>query len=208
MVCSIDHPYHSLFTSDAEGHRTTVDPAYFQEVLDLDNGTGKYDGATVIALVKKWLTVRVKDMQFVLNTLKAQAQNPGSDEVYQRMDFAHIGLFGHSLGGATSAQIARDRDDIDAVIDLNGTLFGEYLDYVDGKRVVNTTMYPVPLLIIYTDAPGRSIDATNDPNGQNPVNRITAVDADATIEQMNRTILAFFNVYLKGEGSFSAVGTH
>ncbi len=32
-------------------------------------------------------------------------------------------------------------------------------------------------------------------------------DKYATIEKMNKIVLEFFNVYLKGEGSFTAAGT-
>lgn len=243
VACSIDHPYHSLITVDVAGHRTTANPAFVQEVLDNDNG--KFDGATSYALVQKWMALRVDDMRFVLNTLVAQARTPGDDPVAQRIDLAHIGLFGHSLGGATSAYLARERADIDAVIDIDGTLFGEYLGYVDGARVPNEAIFPVPLLIIYSDALGRNIDPANDPDGRNPVNAIVAtapdaykvhvpghhlnvtdlplispvltsliigaapgnggveVDGFAAIERTNALVLAFFNAYLKGEGSFS-----
>ena len=34
-----------------------------------------------------------------------------------------------------------------------------------------------------------------------------AADTYATIEKMNTIVLEFFNVYLKGEGSFTAAGT-
>lgn len=243
VACSIDHPYHSLLTVGVDGRRTTASPSFVQEVLDNDNG--KFDGATSYAMIQKWMALRVADMRFVLNTLVAQARTPGDDPVSQRIDLAHIGLFGHSLGGATSAYLARERDDIDAVIDIDGTLFGEYLGYVDGARVPNEAIFPVPLLIIYSDALGRNIDPTNDPDGRNPVNLIVAtapdafkvhvpghhlnvtdlplispvltsliigaapgnggaeVDGFATMERTNALVLAFFNAYLKDEGSFS-----
>ena len=40
----------------------------------------------------------------------------------------------------------RDR----AVIDLDGTMLGEELDYKDGKYLMNSEPYPVPLLCIDT----------------------------------------------------------
>ncbi len=40
-----------------------------------------------------------------------------------------IGVMGHSLGGASSVTLGRTRDDIDAVIDLDGTMLGEELSY-------------------------------------------------------------------------------
>jgi hypothetical protein len=43
---------------------------------------------------------------------------------------------GHSLGGAASAEVARERNDVDAVINLDADLFGEYVDYANGKYVM------------------------------------------------------------------------
>lgn len=43
------------------------------------------------------------------------------------VDEDKIGLMGHSMGGASSVQLGRERDDIDAVIDLEGTMAGEYV---------------------------------------------------------------------------------
>jgi dienelactone hydrolase len=251
VVCSIDHPYHSLITVDGDGRRTTVDPTYFREVINSDNGN--YDTATNLQIIQKWMAVRTGDIHFVLNTLKTQAENPGADEVYQRIDLTHIGLFGHSLGGAASAQVARERNDIDAVIDLDGLLLGEYRDYAGDSFVINKSTFPIPILILYTDGLARVFDSAQDSNFINPIKYIAStapqahtvylkganhfnvtdlplisplavsmiiamapgnggsgqgVDASATIEQMNRTVLEFFDVYLKGEGSFTTAGVH
>ena len=46
VVCSIDHPYHSLFTIGADGHLITVDQSFLQEYMDVNNG--KYDEATIL----------------------------------------------------------------------------------------------------------------------------------------------------------------
>ena len=59
-----------------------------------------------------------------------------------------IGLMGHSLGGATSVTVGRTRNDIDAVIDLDGTMLGEELRYENGKLVFYEDAYPVPLLSV------------------------------------------------------------
>ena len=55
-------------------------------------------------------------------------------------------LMGHSLGGATSVEVGRERDDIDAVVDIDGTMFGEEIDYQDGQVVYEEEPYPVPVL--------------------------------------------------------------
>ena len=107
--------------------------------------------ATEFKLEQKWMQLRIADINFVLDTILARAKDAGSDAVYQLIDPEKIGLMGHSLGGESSAQVARERNDIDAVINLDADLAGEYLDFVDGKDVMNDKVYPVPILTILAD---------------------------------------------------------
>jgi hypothetical protein len=58
---------------------------------------------------------------------------------------------GHSLGGASSAQIGRERNDIDAVIVLDGTMLGEEIAFENNEVVLNNTPYPIPLLNVYAE---------------------------------------------------------
>jgi dienelactone hydrolase len=212
---------------------------------------GKYDGATNFKLEHEWMNLRIADINFVLDTILAQTKVAGSDAVYQLIDPEKIGLMGHSLGGESSAQVARERNDIDAVINLDSDLAGEYLDYVDGKEVMNAKVYPVPILTILSDTLERLIAAIPDANTVVAVKHVTAtapnafqvhltgtdhmsmtdlplispflvsminasvpkaggheVDALSTIEKMNDIVLQFFNVYLKGEGTFTYSGTY
>lgn len=249
VVCSIDHPYHSLFTVDADGHRTMADQSFLQTVIDLNNG--KYDEATGFELHQKWMALRIADIKFVLDTILANAKDSSSGAVYRMIDVGKIGLMGHSLGGESSAQLARERSDIGAVVNLDSNLEGEYLDYVNGKYVMNDTVYPVPLLNVLTDTTERMIAAVPDANTVVAVKRVAAtaptafevnlegtdhmsvtdlplispflvsvIDASvpkgsgqeahplATIETMNQIVLEFFNVYLKGQGTFTHRGTY
>jgi dienelactone hydrolase len=172
VVCSIDHPYHALFTMGADGHLVTMDLSFYQEVVDANNG--KYDEATEFKLEKKWVQLQTDDIHFVLDTILAQAQEAGSDPVYQLIDSEKIGLMGHSLGGESSAEVARERNDIQAVINLDTDLGGEYLDYVDGKYVMNDTPYPVPILTILADDMVRLLDAIPDANTVVAVQHVSA----------------------------------
>jgi dienelactone hydrolase len=248
VVCSLDHPNHSLFTRGADGHVVRVDRAFLQEIIGVNNGT--YDDAEILTLEKKWMSLRTQDISFALDTILAHARAAGSGAPYQCIDTASIGLMGHSLGGAASAEVGRERCDIKAVIDLDGDLLGEYLAYVDGKRVLNDEPYPVPILIIYADDMVDLINAVKDPNDVVAVKHVAAAakrayevhiagtnhmsltdlplvspllvrvisvsvprsgrpvkDAYGPIEKMNSTVLSFFNVFLKGEGSFTPAGT-
>ena len=62
-----------------------------------------------------------------------------------------IGVFGHSLGGSTAAAVARERNDIDAVVNLDASLLGELIGYEEGEYVMNEETYTFPLLNIYSD---------------------------------------------------------
>jgi predicted dienelactone hydrolase len=177
VVCSIDHPYHSLFTVDSSGHRTIIDNAYLQEYLDVTKG--KYDEETSIRLEQKWMSLRIADINFVLDTILAKAKDTDSGAVYQMIDPGKIGLMGHSLGGESSAQVARERNDIDAVVNLDADLAGEYLDYVNGKWTLNDKPYPVPLLNIFSDVLERLMGTVSDPTNVIAVKHVLATAPNA-----------------------------
>ena len=244
VICSIDNPYIALYTRGSDGRVIIQAPSFRQQFFDVNNG--KYDEATALQLEHKWMAVQTGDIHFVLDTILASAQDPGSAAVYHLVDGQKIGLMGHSLGGESSAQVARERKDIEAVVNLDADLSGEYVNVVDGKEVLNTSPYPVPILTILSDELTRRIAAIpnagevvavkhvvataarayeidfagtnhlsftdlalNSPlltsllNGS--VHSVAGSEADplSTIEKLNVTVLQFFNVYLKGEGSFS-----
>jgi dienelactone hydrolase len=249
VVCAIDHPYHSLYTIGSDRRLVRVAPSFLQEVTWANNG--KYDEATVFQLERKWLALRTADIGFVLDTILAQAGAGGADAVYQRIDAKKIGLMGHSLGGAAAAEVARERSDIGAVVNLDADLLGEYVDFAAGKTVLNDKPYPVPLLTILADDLVRLMAAIPDAQATVAVEHVSAsaprafevhltgtdhmsltdlplvspllvslanatvprgggqeVDPHGTIEKMNGIVLAFFNAYLKGEGTFTTRGTY
>lgn len=162
VVASLDHPYHSFFTTDTEGKTITVNPEFLQEVMHINE-----EGITeeeIYNLSHGWLDIRVGDMNFGLNSVKEAvkinellsevwyvADEVAKQEVLEvlsMIDTEKIGLMGHSLGGATSVTVGRTRSDIDAVIDLDGTMLGEELYYENGEIVFYEEAYPVPLLSV------------------------------------------------------------
>lgn len=189
VVCSISHAYHSMYTVDAEGGFTKVDQGFIQEVIDVNNGV--YDEETIYKLNHKWLKLRTEDMNFVLDTIIKSVGAEGSDQVYKLIDTGKIGLMGHSLGGAASTQLGRERNDIKGVIDLDGSLIGEELDYAGGKYVINHDIYPVPILFIDTDTMKQAIARITDPNIIIPQNFILATAPGA------------YEVYFAGTNHFS-----
>jgi len=254
VVCSIDNPYIALFTRGSDGHLVVQSPSFRQEFFDLNNG--KYDEATKVQLQHQWMAVQITDVNFVLDTILASARDPGSAAVYHLVDGKKIGLIGHSLGGESSAQVARERlasgqNDIGAVIDLDADLAGEYVDVANGRDVLNESPYPVPLLVILSDelalriaAIPNAVDvvavkhvvatapqayeidfsgtnhlsltdlALNSPfltsllNGTVPSAAGADADPFGTMKKLNATVLEFFNVFLKGKGTFAPAASN
>lgn len=162
VVCSIDHPYHSLYTKGADGKSVMVDRAFLQEVIDVNNNV--YDEKARFEIESRWMKVRTEDMNFVLDTILTNAKDSSSDRVYQLVDTSRLGLLGHSLGGAASAELGRERRDIAAVVSLDADLLGEEVGVVNGKPVFNHEPYPVPLLNIYSETMKALIADITDPD--------------------------------------------
>jgi dienelactone hydrolase len=150
VVCSIDHPYHAFVSRHADGSVTPVDMNYLNDAFKVTND--QYDVRKTYDITHEWLTLRTDDMNFVLKEIlrSAKAENP--EKVYSLIDPDEIGLFGHSLGGATAAAVGRARGDVDAVMVLDGTMFGEEAGFENGRAFNDRTPYPVPLLNLYSES--------------------------------------------------------
>ena len=106
------------------------------------------------------MELRVADMSFVLDELKAAVQSSTLDKswfisgidsdaissVLGMIDISKIGVMGHSLGGATAVAIGRERSDVSAVIDIDGTMLSEYTGVIDNELEVRDEPYDVPVL--------------------------------------------------------------
>lgn len=155
VVVSIEHPYHSLFTKDTSGKTITVDPGFFNSVMD----AGVKSEAEVYEMSTVWMELREADMNFALDTIIASADNgsvgnewyltdASEDDITKILagiDTGKIGLMGHSLGGATAVTVGR-RSDVSAVIDFDGTMLGEEIGFENGNIVVNPESYDTPIL--------------------------------------------------------------
>ncbi|MDD6193625.1 MAG: hypothetical protein PUB19_01855 [Lachnospiraceae bacterium] len=154
VVVSLDHPYHSFYTVDTDGKVITVDPGFMQEVQYVnENNTPETD---IFDYSSKWLKLRTDDMNFVIDTIKLAKKKDihTSEDVMNAIKMAddnNIGLFGHSLGGATSVTVGRQREEVKAVIDLDGTMLGEQIAYENGRYEFNEEPYPIPILAVDTE---------------------------------------------------------
>ena len=94
---------------------------------------------------QEWINLRVDDEKYVLDTIESAKNSKSLDDTWFTddketiisvlgiTDTDKIGLMGHSLGGAVSVTVGRERDDIDAVIDMDGNMFGEITGIKNGK---------------------------------------------------------------------------
>lgn len=148
VVASIGHPYHAMFVKNVDGRTTYADMDFVKSVFA---GSGTYDPETERQAYEnslEWMALRTADENFVLDTVLGKARQ-GESAPFSLIDTDKIGLFGHSMGGASSVQLGRERTDIDAVIDLEGTMLGEYTGFENGMEVYNEEPYPVPVLDVY-----------------------------------------------------------
>jgi dienelactone hydrolase len=199
VVCSIDHTYQAFFTSQTDGEMVIADMKFINDATAVQNGD--VDEKTTYSMTHEWLDLRLSDVSFVLDDIVEKTSKASADEVYQHIDKESIGLFGHSLGGATAAELGRERTDIDAVIVVDGTMLGEEVNYADGKALLNNTPYPVPLLNIYNeDHYEQALAEIN--NYPNMVATKNAKDARQVVIQgsghLNFTDLPMFSPILAG----------
>lgn len=115
-----------------------------QEVIDANGNI--FSEREQFELYTKWMDLRTGDIAFVLDTI--QNTNEG---FYTLIDRKKTGLIGHSLGGSAAAQLGRVRDDIGAVINLDGSMLGEYRLNKANEIVINEEPYPLPLLNFYSE---------------------------------------------------------
>lgn len=157
VVAALDHPHHAFFTTDTNGNTIIVDMKFFEDAMNLGNPEYKNIDET-FEVITNWMDIRTKDENLVVDTIK-QAKEMNSlntswvtetDEeildVLSMTDTDKIGLMGHSMGGATAVALGRERDDIDAVIDLDGSMLSEIESVTNGEFNFIEEPYPVPVL--------------------------------------------------------------
>ena len=154
VVASIEHPYHSIFTHDSEGKTIIADSKFLNDAMTV--GSGDMSEAEVFSITSKWMDLRTADMDFAIDTLKAgntdgwyieDGQLEGVSKALSLVDSSKIGLVGHSMGGAASVTCGR-REDVSAVVDIDGTMIGENTGVNGNEITVNEEPYHTPLLNI------------------------------------------------------------
>lgn len=161
VVASIDHPYYAFFTKDTEGKIIIVDFDFMQTAINMQYSSDFTETEEDFNTICEWMSVRTADENFVLDAIKAAKESGSLDtawyteseneraeilKVIEMTDTGKIGLTGHSIGGAAAVQLGRERDDITAVIDIDGTMLGEEIAFNGGRIAYNPEPYPIPVL--------------------------------------------------------------
>lgn len=245
IVATLDHPHHAVFTKNTEGKIVTVDSEFVNNAMVI-GGSDDANAEEIYTVTKEWIAMRTADESFVIDTVKKAKQSGALDDawhaeneaeilgVLSMTDTGKIGAMGHSLGGAAGIELGRERSDIDAVIDLDGTALGEITDVKDGKFIGEPEAYPVPVLVF---AHGTSSDdgitvetVENAKDGRlvlcpkanhmdftdlsmlspflsQMLSGKSEVDSEKFMQDINTSVLNWFDYYLKNEGTLSIPST-
>lgn len=109
IVLSIDHTFDTAATVFPDGRVAYVQPFNLTD----DEGDSH---------IKLW----EEDVTFVLNQIEKLNQNDETGFFTGRLDTSRIGMFGHSYGGATAAQILAKDSRVKAAINMDGALYGKF----------------------------------------------------------------------------------
>ncbi|MGE7692525.1 alpha/beta hydrolase family protein [Lysinibacillus sp. NPDC094177] len=170
VVVSIDHPYHSFFTRSEDGTVTMIN-SDFRHEFEKNMNKGIYSNEERYNIIQKWMKLRTDDMNFVIDTILTKVKSD-NDPIYQHINTEKIGVFGHSMGGAASVWLDRERNDISAVVNIDAPFLSElvYKKEID-DFVASSKDFTTPLLNIYSDdvwgqLENNSIYIANKPNNE------------------------------------------
>ena len=241
VVVALDHPHHAVFSKNTDGNIVTVDQQFINDAMVIGGGE-EIDNEMVYSFTKDWIKLRTADESFVIDSInEAKKSGAFSDawhadddtlllSVINMTDTDKIGAMGHSLGGAAGVELGRERNDIKALIDLDGTALGEITDVKDGKYVGDPEPYPVPLLVFVhgaTSDDGITENMVNNakdgkmvfcpkanhmdftdlsmlsPFFSNMLSGKSEVNSEQFMQNINGAVLNWFDYYLKNEGALS-----
>lgn len=188
VVVALDHPHHSFFTKDTAGKTVIVDTDFINDVMAV-NEEG-VSNEQIFTLSQEWLQLRIADEDFALDCIERAKMRKSLDaawhteneetivKILAMTDTDKIGLMGHSLGGASSVTLARQRSDIDAVIDLDGTMLGEIIGVENGKNIYNEETYKIPVLDFMKEKDYTEREQYKKENGMPYVNEFVMAHAE------------------------------
>jgi predicted dienelactone hydrolase len=118
IVVSFDAPYRSTVVVLPDNRVIGRTPA---------NDADAFSGAAQELLLTKLMLAWCSDMRFVVDRLQTMNAAEASSRFAGRMDLNRLGVFGHSLGGATAAQFCHNDSRCKAGIDVDGAPHGSVI---------------------------------------------------------------------------------
>lgn len=156
VVVSIDHTYHALST-EIDGKKVYIDSKYMKELNAEDSHS---DIENSYACFQKWMELRTGDINFVIDSF-IQKSVKESDSFYSLIDAKSFGVAGHSLGGSAALGVARQRNDIKAVIALESPYMCDIIGVNGNEFTWNTKPYLCAVMNIYSDSGYPLIETDN-----------------------------------------------
>lgn len=111
LVAAIDHTYSTIATAFPDGKVTGIAPEAMANEKDIYS-SGKRMG-------KVW----DEDINYVISKLEQLNSGKENAEFKGMLDMDHIGLIGHSFGGATAFHAVQFNPKIKAGVNMDGTLY-------------------------------------------------------------------------------------
>ncbi|MDQ6768867.1 MAG: family membership [Gemmatimonadota bacterium] len=115
VVVGFDAPYRTGMVAFPDGRVVTRPPSLNPETLRESEQR---------ALASRLMAGWVSDTRFVLDQLERLNADESTGYLTGRLDLRRVGVFGHSLGGATAAQVCHDDVRCKAGIDIDGLPLG------------------------------------------------------------------------------------
>jgi predicted dienelactone hydrolase len=183
IVFSIGHPFDSLKTVYPDGSSVSLDFNRFKvwgeatttaSAVLLPKISNSTDPAEKETLLRQFLAehligdeiVRLwtDDTVFVMDELEKIQTDAHKSVLAGKLDLERLGLFGHSLGGATAGQVCMLDSRCKAGINMDGAPWGDVIDHAPEQ----------PFMFMYSEPPG--FDGAADPiyeRAANTVYRVT-----------------------------------
>ncbi len=137
IVVGMDHPYTSAKVTFPDGHSV-----FYVPDPEFDTPAELYEHNV------KGVAVRAADASFVLDTLTAWNKQDPDGLLQGKLDLNRVGIFGHSYGGATTAEAMAQDKRFRAGVSLEGGFWGE----------VAHTGLQQPFMYLMSGGTARSLD--------------------------------------------------
>ncbi len=116
IVVGFDAPYRTFQVVFPDGRAIMRAPQNNPELVT---------GEALVTLGNRLVSAWSRDIAFVLDRLAELNRDDPSGLLRGRVDLTHVGVFGHSLGGATAAQFCHDDPRCTAAVDIDGRPLGD-----------------------------------------------------------------------------------